>query len=503
MRRVLLGMTQPARAHEPVADTRVPTEAAATPLERLRKFLDTHGMAGKTGPRAFAEFERELHERLMVFEREIIGAEMAALDVDAPAVVIEGKVHRRVLRQSQTYLTAAGEVVVERTLYKDRTDDDGRCVSPMELLLGVVGEFWTPRAAQQALWVVSQMTPKKAEELFERIGNMQPSKSSVDRLPKLLSERWEEHRGEFEKALRDGLAIPEGTVSIAVSLDGVHAPVDGGQRPDEVRAQAAAEGRVSKGPAGYRETGCATVSFCDDKGDRIGAIRMARAPEAKKATRKAMLTAEVRAIVAKRPDLKLVKVADGALDNWQYLGSEALPKGHEAIDFYHASEHLHAAIAAAYGDGTHETQFRYATLREALRDEPDGADKVMRALKHLATKYPHRKTIATELAYFRKNKKRMRYAARKAEGLMIGSGVVEAACKTLVTQRLKQSGMRWSVEGAEAFLTPRGWDQSERFDEAWALLAATFHAEVTTFANVVAFKPKPPERSKRAQVASR
>jgi hypothetical protein len=192
MRRVLLGMTQPARAHEPVADRRVPTEAAATPLERLRKFLDTHGMTGKTGPRAFAEFERELHERLMMFEREIIGAEMAAQDVDAPAVVIEGKVHRRVLRQSQTYLpTAAGKVVVERTLYKDRTDDDGRCVRPMELLLGAVGDFWTPRAAQQVLWVVSQMTPKKAEELFERLGNMQPSKSSIGRLPKLLSERWE------------------------------------------------------------------------------------------------------------------------------------------------------------------------------------------------------------------------------------------------------------------------------------------------------------------------
>ena len=55
----------------------------------------------------------------------------------------------------------------------------------------------------------------------------------------------------------------------------------------------------------------------------------------------------------------------------------------------------------------------------------------------------------------------MNYAELKAQGFMIGSGVVEAACKTLVTQRLKQSGMRWSVPGAQASLTPRGWDQSE------------------------------------------
>jgi len=66
-----------------------------------------------------------------------------------------------------------------------------------------------------------------------------------------------------------------------------------------------------------------------------------------------------------------------------------------------------------------------------------------------------------------------------ASRLMIGSGVVESACKTLVPQRLKQSGMRWSPGGAQAILTPRGWDQSDRFDEARALVAATSHADVT------------------------
>src|SRR5450432_3022091 len=87
------------------------------------------------------------------------------------------------------------------------------------------------------------------------------------------------------------------------------------------------------------------------------------------------------------------------------------------------------------------------------------------------TKHPRKEVVTRELGYFRKHKKRMNYAELKAQGFMIGSGVVEAACKTLVTQRLKQSGMRWSVHGAQAILTPRGWDQSERFDKAWALVA--------------------------------
>jgi hypothetical protein len=480
------------------AATSVPTEVAPSPLEKLREFMETHRMKAKMGPRSFADFERDLHARVMEVERDIVAAEMARHDIDADAVVIAGKVHRRVLRQSQTYETAAGDVVVERTLYKDRTDEDGRCVSPMELTLGIVGDFWTPRAAQQALWVATQMTPAKGEELFERVGNMTPSKSSIDRLPKVIAERWEGDRKAFERALREGLEIPEGTVSIAVSLDGVLAPIDGANSPTEVRAKAASEGRLSKGPAGYREASCATVSFCDAKGDLLGAIRVARAPEPKKVTLKQMLVDEVAAILLARPELKMVKVADGAADNWEFLSSSKLPAGEEAVDFFHASEHLHAAIANVYGDGTHETRYRHDTLRETLRDEEGGVDKVIRALKHLAAKHPRKEIVRRELAYFRKHKKRMQYAELKAKGFMIGSGVVEAACKTLVTQRLKQSGMRWSVRGAQAILTPRGWDQSERFDKAWALVAATFHAEVTVLANVIALKPQNSTRKQRA-----
>jgi len=85
---------------------------------------------------------------------------------------------------------------------------------------------------------------------------------------------------------------------------------------------------------------------------------------------------------------------------------------------------------------------------------------------------------------------------------MIGSGVVEAACKTLVAQRLKLSGMRWGTHGAQAVLTMRGWDQSDRFDEALALVAATYHREVQVLANVIDITPKP-ERAHRARAGAR
>ena len=66
---------------------------------------------------------------------------------------------------------------------------------------------------------------------------------------------------------------------MAVSVDGVLAPIEGGNSPTTVRSEAAQGGRVSKGPAGYREMGCASLAFCDAQGDLISAIRFGRAPE--------------------------------------------------------------------------------------------------------------------------------------------------------------------------------------------------------------------------------
>jgi hypothetical protein len=71
-------------------------------------------------------------------------------DIDTEAITVEGTVYRRVLRREETYMTAAGEVRVMRTLYKDRTDEAERAVVPMEQRVGVVEGFWTPEAAKQA-----------------------------------------------------------------------------------------------------------------------------------------------------------------------------------------------------------------------------------------------------------------------------------------------------------------------------------------------------------------
>ena len=251
------------------------------------------------------------------------------------------------------------------------------------------------------------------------------------------------------------------------------------------RQDAVAKGKSPSGPSGYQEVGCATVSYYDRLGERLVTHRMARMPETNKATLKRQLTAEVLGALIQRPDLRVVKVADGTADNWTYL-SDTLPFGEEVLDFYHAVDHLSDALGAAYKEGTPKYQERLATLRDVLRDAPQGVDRVIEALGRLRSRYPRRQAIHKTMAYFREHRQRMRYSDLQMHFLPIGSGVVEAACKTLVSQRLKRSGMRWRVPGGQAILTFRALCQSERFERAWPLLVETYKQVVTLPHKVIA-----------------
>lgn len=445
----------------------------------------------------FGKFEEHLHERVMAIERELVAEELARADIDEAAIEIDGEPFRRVVRSMGHYQTAAGVVHVERTLYKNcSTKTPGRAVSALDKAIGVVDGRWTPLAAKQASWIVAHMTPTQGEELLMRLGNMTPSKSSLGRLPKELSQRWEKDRAGFEEALQGDEHVPEKATIVAISLDGVMAPMREGQGPDK-RSMAAKNGQLTRGPAGYREIGCGTLSFYDNRGELLRTVRIGRMPESKKATLKSMLKVELGRALAERPELTLIAVADGAKDNWSYLQNEVIDELPEQcrkvaiLDFYHAAEHLNEAFGAAYGEGSVEARTKFATYRHILLEDPKGVEKAIGALSRLKKRHPKKKKIATVLAYLRTHRHMMRYAEYKAAKLPIGSGIIEAACKTLVTQRMKNSGMRWGREGGQAVLTMRGWAQSERFDRAWALSAATYKAEIHTFKNIVAFPGMP------------
>lgn len=468
-----------------MTESPIPVSAGKTSraLDELRAFVDGR-RAARGAVTDFEAFEREAQQRFAAAQAEFVAEELARLDIDAPAVEIDGVGHRRVLRCPQTYMTAAGPATVERTLYSTRQDGE-RAVCAMELRAGIVEGYFTPLAAVNAAWTVAHLTPGESEALFARVGGMNPSKSSLDRLPKALSARWEDDRVGFEKRLRDGEKVPKGAVVVAVSLDGVLVPMKDGRR-EEKRAATRARGQIAKGPAGYHEASCGTLCFYDRAGDLLATRRLGRMPEAGKATLKATLIDELDAALAQRPDLRVVGVADGVKDNWAFLSTLPGGRGDEQIvDFWHAAQHLNEALEAVYGEASLRGQAEFQKHRHTLRHDPDGIAKVIRHLAYLRDKHPRKPKLVAALGYFRRHRQRMRYASFARRKLPVGSGLVEAACKTLVTQRLKRSGMRWRTDGGQAILTLRALEQSGRFDRAWSLLAPTYVQPVKLPDNII------------------
>jgi len=455
-------------------------------IEQLRQFVRQRRQAWREQERVsdFEDFERELHECVMELERELIAEEMSRYDVDVEEVEIEGVIYRQALASSESYLSAAGWVRVERHLYRP-AGRGSKSICPLDLRAGVVGGRFTPRAARQGSFVVAHLTPRQGEDLFKEVGGMTPSHSSLDRLPKEVSSHWEKERESWEDALRAMETVPNEAVMMAVSLDGVMAPMKGTGR-SEKRSQ---PDKQASGPAGYREIGCGTVTLYDADGFRLSTVRYGRMPEYKKTTLCAQLEAECQSILALRPDLKVIKLADGAEENWRFLDNLVLtPPPHfgsqieqvSITDFYHAADHLKKACDAIWNDDAVRSKAKFKSLRTLLKEKEGGVELVIRSLKHHVSQASGRRQelIKTELTYFRNQRHRMQYAHYLAQGLPIGSGIVEAACKTLVTQRLKQSGMSWGHTGGQAILTLRSLSQSQRWEQAWKLLHASFRKQV-------------------------
>lgn len=395
----------------------------------------------------------------------------------------EGETMRLVLASSNRYVTRFGLARVRCDLY--RSVRNGSTVCPLEGRAGIMGGLWTPGAARLMALMMAGSTLRESKKLCEEIG-MEVSTSSLGRLLPLLSGAWEADRLKHEEVLRALQTVPPEAAVMCVSVDGVMAPMREKAASRQLKREAA--GKHASGPAGYSEIGCGTISLHESAGERLATIYQARMPESKKTTLAEEITAEVLDLQQLRPELTRVYLSDGAPVNWQIAAAtEAAVRlqyecagldykpAVEIVDYFHANGHLKKACDAIYGEGTVKGKAQFDILRIKLKELDGGVDTIINFLR-----YRHqqarcgRRAIETELNYFRRQRKRMDYARYSRANLPIGSGVVEAACKTIVTERMKRSGMAWSMEGGQAILTLRTWIRSNRFDQAWEILTKRF-----------------------------
>ena len=159
---------------------------------------------------------------------------------------------------------------------------------------------------------------------------------------------------------------------------------------------------------------------------------------------------------------ELIVLTDGARYN-HTIARTHFPQAIHIVDLFHAFEHLNLMAQLLWGPERKTPQ-----LWRALLEAGEIRSLVRKAGKKLPPTAVGREAMRKALHYFEENAAQMRYAEFRKKQLFVGSGVVEAGCRTVIGQRLKQSGMRWSVRGANAIIALRCCLMSGRFEDFWA-----------------------------------
>lgn len=163
--------------------------------------------------------------------------------------------------------------------------------------------------------------------------------------------------------------------------------------------------------------------------------------------------------------LQVVLLIDGA-EGLANMGRLCFPGAIQIVDFYHALLHASQVLAALLGSKEHP-DFKKRLGHWARRLLHDKVEQLIAQARQECAGKPQAQAVEKELAYFIKNAQRMQYGTFRRKGFFIGSGVIEAGCKTVIGSRCKQSGMFWSEPGAENVLALRCIQSSRRLGEFW------------------------------------
>jgi hypothetical protein len=163
---------------------------------------------------------------------------------------------------------------------------------------------------------------------------------------------------------------------------------------------------------------------------------------------------------------KKVVMGDGAEWIWN-LAEQHFPGAIQIVDLYHARQHLWELARKLYPNDQVGQKAWIKIHQKRLLDKGKIA-KLVAAIRSIHSTYPElAEKVRTEADYFETNAERMRYPAFRRQHLFVGSGVIEAGCKTVIGSRLKRSGMFWTVRGANAILALRCCHLNGQFEDYW------------------------------------
>ena len=220
---------------------------------------------------------------------------------------------------------------------------------------------------------------------------------------------------------------------------------------------------------GSRQAMVGSISLYDRQGQRRHTIYVAATPRYGKETFYTRMGREIEHVRGLYPQARLTAVADGSEDNWTFTRQYTQD---ECVDFYHASAYLGWVAKAVAPRSPMAREEWLEDRRHKLKHEKGYAGTLLEEMQGLAVEGLS-ETVVEELSkartYFSNHKDQMKYAERVEANLPIGSGVTEAACKTIIKMRMCRGGAKWKEEGAAAVLSLRTLIYSEgRWEQFWA-----------------------------------
>jgi len=330
------------------------------------------------------------------------------------------------------YVSLCGEQTFPRAYYYCRSC--GKGFAPLDAELGLDALCTSvgvrTKVSRLAAWIPFERLSKE----LSVVCGLNLSKNTCERVAQMLGESIKGHRMAEESAVVSGIERPPlvQVKRLYIGIDGTGVPMRGGGTRECKTGIIYETKEVGRKTRAVNAEYLATLERVDSFGDQVYARAFRRGVE-------------------NAGDVACL--GDGAAWIWRSFAHH-YPDAVQILDYYHASEHLGYVAKAWYGEGT-DVAKRWIKARQSdlLSDCVDSVIRSIRSWK--PTDDDAREVRRLNLRYFTDNSKRMLYATFAANGYHIGSGLVESACKTVVGMRLKQSGMRWSLQGAEAMLNLR------------------------------------------------
>jgi hypothetical protein len=427
-------------------------------------------------PSSINAAEEELLLLTRLLGRDTLEALLNSIEPSQPAdkkdlpgdINVGGIRHRCRGKTPHQVSTSFGSIILHRFLFEPR-QGDGPCLFPLEDLLGLVGGKATPAFASRVGQLIAQHTQRQLLDILavdygviwgvstlRKVGaclagimSGQRQAAQTRQVIDWLRQAWR-GRGRYD-------------VVLAVGRDGIMLPIRGGD---------------------YKEGAIATLAVYDRWSKRVGTVYLGWMPQENQEELSRQLTALVQAVLigwkGRRP--RVAYITDGGAvqatyykDVLRWMTDPVTGQRLEwerVVDYYHAAQYVTKMAEALFGKTTRA--WRWAQRMRRMLKEANGLRRVLQSASYyrneerlLGSRSKRAKEFFDAYNYMSKRGRFMRYAEYRSKGVPIGSGVTEAGCKVVVTQRMKLSGMDWGMKGGQVVLNLRVAWLSGLWRSAW------------------------------------